>query len=282
MKKFVFLYGTQKCGTTWLARNLNSSSHVYQAGIKEWRFFPWYFSSPRKLNYIDTGKKIKDDLRYTMRLEPDEFLQNQARIVHTDPTMSVLADFTPSLGSLLTTENFRDLADLFRSFQLEARGMMFMRDPVERSVSQLSMLIENAKLLSNPRLQKWALTRFNCPEAEAFDRLVDQNLKKLTFRSRYDEVLEKISALDADIPSLVMTTDDLFSTGGLDIVTGFLEIPKVTVDPDPGNARKHVSISLETRRKIARSLEPTYRYMEHYFGAKGFPKSWLPSLKFLE
>ena len=282
MKKFVFLYGTQKCGTTWLARNLSSSPQVYKAGIKEWRFFPWYFSSPRKLNYIDTGKKIKDDLRYKMRLEPEEFLQNQARIVHTDPTMSVLADFTPSLGSLLTTDNFRDLADLFRSLQLEARGMMFMRDPIERSVSQLSMDVDKAKLKSNPRFQNWALTRFNCPEVEALDRLVDQNLEKLTFRSRYDEVLEKISALDADIPSLVMTTDDLFSTGGLDIVTGFLEIPKVTVDPDPGNARKHVSISLETRRKIARSLEPTYRYMEHYFGAKGFPKSWLPSLKFLE
>ena len=282
MKKFAFLFVTQKCGTTWLGRNLGMSSHVTNAGVKEWRFFPWYFSSTRKLKYIDTGNHKKDDLRYQMRSEPDEFLRNQARIVHSDPTMSVLADFTPSLGAHLTTEDFRDLAGLFRGLQLEARGMMFMRDPVERAVSQLSMHVENAKTKSLPKLEGWRLSGFNGSETEALDRLVDHYLEKLTCRSRYGEVLEKITALDATIPSLVMTTDELFSPGGLDLVTGFLEIPEIPVDPTPRNARRHVSISLESRRKIAKSLESTYRYMEQYFGANGFPKSWLPSLELLE
>ena len=282
MKKFAFLFGTQKCGTTWLDRNLGMSSHVTNAGVKEWRFFPWYFSSTRKLKYIDTGNHKEDDLRYQMRSEPDEFLRNQARIVHSDPTMSVLADFSTSLGANLTTEDFRDLAGLFRGLQLEARGMMFMRDPVERAVSQLSMHVENAKTKSLPKLEGWRLSGFNGSETEALDRLVDHYLEKLTFRSRYGEVLEKITALDATIPSLVMTTDELFSPGGLDLVTGFLEIPEVAVDPTARNARRHVSISLESRRKIAKSLESTYRYMEQYFGANGFPKSWLPSLELLE
>ena len=282
MKKFAFLFGTQKCGTTWLNWNLGMSPHVTNAGVKEWRFFRWYFSSTRKLKYIDTGNHKADDLRYQMRSEPDEFLRNQARIVHSDPTMSVLADLQPSLGAFLSTEDFRDLAGLFRGLELEARGMMFMRDPVDRAVSQLSMHVQLAKAKSLPKFERWRLSGFNVPETEALDRLVDHYLEELTFRSRYGEVLEKITALDATIPSLVMTTDELFSPGGLDLVTGFLEIPEVAVDPTPRNARRHVSISLESRRKIARSLESTYRYMEQYFGANGFPKSWLPSLDLLE
>lgn len=282
MKKFAFLFGSMKCGTTWLARNLDRSSHVTNADLKEWRFFGWYFSASRKLKYIDTGNRKMDDLRYRMRSEPDEFLRNQARIVHADPAISVLADLTPSLGAHLTIENFCDLAGLFRGLELEARGMMVMRDPVERAVSQLSMEVENAKTKSLPKFESWRLSGFTGPETEVLDRLVDQHLEELIFRSRYGEVLEKITALDATIPSLVMTTDELFSTRGLDLVTEFLEIPEIAVDPVPRNTRRHVPIGLETRRKIARSLESTYRYMEQYFGANGFPKSWLPSLELLE
>lgn len=281
MKKFAFLYGSQKSGTTWLGHNLKISPNVYNAGLKEWRLFQWFYSASRELKYIDSGKRKKDELRYQIRSEPHEFLRNQARIVNSDPAISVLADLTPSLGSFLSTENFRDLAGIFRGLQLEARGMMFMRDPVERTVSQLAMKVNNAKTGSLPTLEGWRLSEFNCPESEAIDRLVDRHLHKLIVRSRYRPVLEKINALDGTIPALVMTTDELFSTGGLDRVTGFLEIPEISVNPTPRNAGRPIAISLETRRKIARYLEPTYCYMEQYFGTIGFPKSWLPSVELL-
>jgi hypothetical protein len=78
-----------------------------------------------------------------MRLAPDEFLKQQAQIVHSNPKLSVLIDCTPALGVYLTIENFRYLKQLFSGLQLDRVGLLLMRDPVERAVSPLSMVIHN-------------------------------------------------------------------------------------------------------------------------------------------
>ena len=282
MKKFAFLYGAQKCGTTWLSKNLKRSPETYNGGLKEWRLFNWYFSTRKPLKYLETDYSKVDELRYKMRSSPLDFMEEQARIVHSDPTLSVLADFTPGLASHLSIENFRELKNLWANLELEARGILLIRDPVTRVLSQISMIISNSESSPRPWKQQWRLSQFDCPEVEAVDQLVDKFMNKITPNSQFDRMLEKVIALESEIPSLVMTTDDLFSDHGLDLVTDFLGISKIEIDHRVANRGQHAPIGIETKRKIARSLEGTYQYMEKYFGAEGFPKSWWPSLELLK
>lgn len=282
LKKFAFLFGSQKCGTTWLSANLRKSAQVYDAGIKEWRLFRYYFNQHRQSNNTGAGRGPIKQIRHQMRLAPDEFLKQQAQIVHSDPKLSVLMDCTPALGVHLTIENFRYLKELFSGLQLETVGLLLMRDPVERAVSQLSMVIHAGQKTGMAWRQRWKIDQTDRFNSTMIDQLVDQELSWLTLWSRYDEILKKISALNVDIPSLVITTDCLFSSDGLNKVTQFLGIEKIEMTSSIINARQHVPIKTETKRKIAQSLEGTYAYMERYFGADGFPRSWWPSLELLK
>ena len=142
-----------------------------------------------------------------MQGDPDTFLRLGAGMVTTSSNYHVLADLTPATGIQLNTSQLHSMSLLVQELDLSPKALCLLRDPLQRSVSELSMLIRN-DLSENFRAHRSPGT----PEyLQETDHLVKNNLDRLTMRSRSDVIINRARALEASIPFQTILFDELFS-----------------------------------------------------------------------
>ena len=213
-----------------------------------------------------------------MQENPQIFLQTCAAEVTNSSRYHILADLTPRTGRVLNESQLLRLSTLVQELGLSPKALFLLRDPLQRSVSELSMLVRNG-LRENFEV----LNRPGTPEyLRETDHLVETNLARLTNRSRSDLIIERARALEASIPFQTILFDELFSQKTMDRTVKFLSLEKIAIDQKPVNHHEPVQLSEDSLRALALSLRPTYQYLESYFGDRGFPASWENSLKYFD
>jgi len=281
-KTFFFLYGTQKGGTTWLSQCLKQSPHFWNGGMKEWRLFSHLYgdkgSKPISANQdasigsIDMSHKEK--LRISMKADPERFISNQISHVRQSKEIKVLADMTPCQGYKLPESGLRSMAQIFKKAEFQVKGILLMRDPFERIISQLSTQAANGKLNGK--------RGFDVDRGE-LSRLPDGLFYAAVERSDYPAIIKKMERVSDMVTPLVMSTDDLHGADGLRRVCQFLDITPVNVlNPRNVGSKNPVRLTGDALNRICYELAPIYDTMETYFGDSGLPISWQKSALFIK
>ena len=185
-----------------------------------------------------------------MQENPQIFLRTCASEVTQSSRYHILADFTPGTGTALNESQLLRLSMLVQELGLSAKALFLLRDPLQRSVSELSMLVRNG-LREDFRV----LNRPGSPEyLRETDHLVETNLAILTKRSRSDVIIKRARALEASIPFQTILFDELFLQETMDRAVEFLSLEKIAIDQKPVNHHEPVQLSEDSLRALAANL----------------------------
>ena len=286
---FLFLYGAQKSGTTWLSEHLLKTDQIYNAGVKEWRFWKTYLGSDHDRveaikkfkkrahsnnNRGAVGESRKFEKRLKMLQDPENFLRESAGVVTASSRYRILADLTPGTGMALNESQIVSMSRLVQLWGLKPTALYLLRDPLQRAVSELSMRVGNERpnfcVHEKPGTSEYS---------RQLDRIVENNLNRLTYRSRADVTIERATALKASIPFQTILFDELFSQATMDQIALFLGLETINIDQRQVNHHDALQLSEGSLRSLALNLRSTYRYLKQYFGDQGFPKAWATSLE---
>ena len=213
-----------------------------------------------------------------MQENPQSFLRTCAAEVTQSNRYHILADLTPRTGTELNKSQLFRLSILVQELGLSPKALFLLRDPLQRSVSELSMRVRN-DLGENFRVHGSPGTPEYLRET---DHLVENNLDRLTNRSRSDVIIKRARALEASIPFQIILFDELFSQETMDSTAEFLALETIVIDQKPVHHHEPVQLSEDSMRALALSLRPTYQYLKSYFGDRGFPASWANSLQYID
>ena len=298
-RSFFFLYGTAKCGTTWLSENLRQSSQFYDAGRKEWRIWPSHLANAggksETLNTLERNiiqntarydllkashqpgqlglDKMRRKLSYqnTMRHRAentDAFLFDAIQYCRNDSRIVTLADMTPGTGLRLNLDQINQIQYYFRDHGMNSKCIWLIRDPLSRAISELKMKLVN---------QRFAITStggVTDPDGTIPMRISGLNTKKrlegiLKF-SRYDRFWPKYASLE--MPKEVFFYENFFTQSEFSRVTNFLGMDEVMLMPGVMNKGEEILVDSTFRASLAKSLEPTYDYVAELYGWKNLPQ----------
>lgn len=157
----------------------------------------------------------------------------------------------------------------------EARLIVLLRDPVERTLSQVfhsqrlgfePLGLEHALAAEEARLEG-----AECVLARKDGRHISHQEHSYLARSRYEEQLARYRHLFREDQLMVCRSEDLFENPEYiwDKLHQFLELdshPLPRVVANNVGLREALSVSTETRQAIREQLHSTYRAMESEFG----------------
>jgi len=133
----------------------------------------------------------------------------------------------------------------------ETKSLWIIRDPVDRSISELKMKIKNNKY-------DQGLTY------DSKKKLIDISyniLKNITKRSKYEKVYKKI--LQLEIPYKVIFFNDLFSQNTVNDICKFADISFVGIFKNKINYSKNkIFINDDVKKKIKKELTQTYAFLK--------------------
>lgn len=260
MKKpiFLFLYGTQKSGTTWLCETLNQSNEIYKNKniFKEWRFWKQYlrFSKFKILmNYWrDKYKNANKKIRLHNLMFPKKFLGSIKNNFDKDTNLKLLADFTPRLGYDLNFNEFKMMSNIISNLNFEIKALWLIRDPVDRAISELKMRIKNNKIKSG-------LFYDNRKRLVDVD---DKIIKNMVILSKYEKTFENIEKFN--IPYKIIFFEDLFSQKSINDICNFLGIRPVNYIKEKiyfDDTNLNIDENIKQRLKL--ELTDTYAFLNH-------------------
>ncbi len=158
--------GSQKAGTTWLHRTLQSHPEVETGGWKEYAFWDTYFlgdKSNRRLNFEERQQELTKELQLgsnsiatakkegmlqglTLALElmgePDAYISHFLELSQGEG-VRVVGDLTPSYA-LLNEENFIEIRQRLTESGFVVMPIFVMRDPLDRMTSAFNMMIRQS------------------------------------------------------------------------------------------------------------------------------------------
>ncbi len=284
MKTVLLGCGAQKAGTTWLAINLSRSPQYWNGGIKEWRFWKYYFDSnsrllqlrnlEEKLQKTHAPDKRLDNKKLKWRMSalqsPDSFLQHISDKFNTKVNVKVLGDMSPSNGTLGIDE-FYYIKKYFNGRGVIVKPLLIMRDPFERIWSKVRMTIGNRYPEEYQKNEQFITKTI----------LDTYRLKEVEKRTRYEHIIEKLEHVFDPENICYEFTEQLFSQEGLDKVTNHLGISKITVDIEsPNSSPKLIAIPDEIKREIVTFYKDTYLSVHDKFG-DNVKNLWSESFKLL-
>lgn len=267
---FLLGMGAQKCGTSWLAKQLKHHPDFLISPIKElhyWdrRFHPDFF---RPQNLSDKIKKLaNNDVK---RLETDPILERFLMERHEafylsffesrlKDTHKAFGEFSPSY-CILSEEELRYIRN-FMPYRTKA--LFSMRDPVARLWSQCKM----EQLKAHNRNKPYDALR-------AF-RTAAEN-PKFYARSDYATTVQNMDAAFAPEDRHYVFFEELFSQSAVDEILDFLGISKrnFNFDDNPNEGLSIARPTPEEWQRVARMFLPIYEFVRRRFGR--LPKGWKP------
>lgn len=275
MKTFLFLHGSMKSGTTWLWKNLEQSPEFFGGGTKEWRFWPAFFSPQllqKQLSQLDEPASPALRFRKSCLENPSVFLESVTRESQRDSNIRVLGDMTPSVG--LDSETLDSLARLMLDRGFISKGLLLMRDPVERVFSEMSMKVRNNRpgFEIDPDSSQLAISK-------RIDEILRTQGEALFERSRYEKIIGSWDELREPIESRAIYFESMFSQSAMDKITDFLQMSPVVLIPRIIGGGKKLNPTLESRRFVAQQLSSTYEFCAAGQIAGRLPDMWKKSME---
>lgn len=277
---YCFGIGAQKAGTTWLASYLRKHPDVHVPDVKEMHYFDALSDPTARRAYGKIADKIAT-LKAEGREDETSFLKGLIEMIDAPGedhavyrrlmtegrgTAAIVADITPSYA-LLSKDDLARMASEFPG----SKFIYILRDPIDRTRSQLKMLYKN-----RPE------TRADQSYEAFVDGFVSGKAHQgILARTRYDEALDKIEAVLPDDRRLVLFYEELFSDAGVGKVCTFLGIPfkagaygkmvHAATAPKNTEADARLTDALVTR------LAPIYEQMDKRYG-EALPETWKAAL----
>lgn len=237
--------GVQKGGTTTLQRLLEQHPQVWLPPEKELQFFSLHYARGAQW--------------YASR-----FAEASAG--------QCCGDITPYY--LFHPEAPRRIAELLP----QARLIVLLRDPVERSLSQYfhsrRLGLEPLDLAAALAAEEERLAGAELQLAAADGRHRSHQEHSYLARSRYEQQLERYEQSFRKEQFLLLRSEDLFEDGSTvwRRVQAFLDLKPVPFPPGvaPANAGRGEAMTVPepVREQLRQELQPTYRAMEERYGIR--------------
>jgi hypothetical protein len=233
MKKYLLGCGAQKAGTTWLAKNLSASPEYWNGGIKEWRFWKYYFNHNSRLTQLhmmekklrvasgpkNRFNKKKLEWRISALQYPKTFLQDIVDDYLSKVNVKVLGDMTPG-NSTLDKDEYSFIKEYFYERSIIVKPLLIMRDPFERIWSEVRMKIKNHYPDEYSNNEKFV----NKQLLDTFQ------LKAVEKRTKYEHIVKNIENVFDKRDICYVFSEKLFSQKGFDRVANHLGLSSLIVN----------------------------------------------------
>jgi hypothetical protein len=257
--------GTQKAGTTWLARYLRERGDVLIPAVKELHVFDhWYLS--RQFAWVP-GRFAADLEAY--RARPGEAARAadcEARLAMRDT-----ADYLDYFRTRLTPAH-RAYGEISPSYALlPPAGLAAIRDLTPGTRAVLLLRDPAARLLSEAQMEARKKGRSLAEQAEA-----TLAWPLALSRGRYEEMVPRIESVFPPGRLLVLLTETLFTDAAVARVCDFLGLPFRPGDyaTVAGGAPPDQERPTSAMRAAARAAYPaTYAWARARFG-DALPDAW--------
>lgn len=277
--------GSQRCGTTWLQRQLLDTGQVHFS-VKEHHYWNSVRSPYVSLYGLPIGMGVSLMRRRHVRWQKwSRYLGRRIHLMMTRWSallsgpldhsyyakslvagrkgQPVVADITPAY-TRLSRRTFAEMATLHPN----ARFLLIMRDPVDRLLSGVKQRAHHSvgERLGGAEAATQLL-------AQAVD---DPDVSADILRSRYDRTIRALDGAVAPDRVLYLFYEDLFNEASMVKLAAFIGLD--TINADFGT-RKHASQIAEDLgteallRQAHAALAPTYDYIFERFGDAA-PAQW--------
>ncbi len=281
-KNFILGVGGQKCGTTWLYRQLNKSKNVNMGFDKEYHVFDALYLKECRVFLNNKLKKLKKSV-----MDFDETDKNVSHLLmhinfylDTDnyydyfdclwrrevEDVTSVGDFTPSYASLPIVA----LKEI--KYGLESRGfnvkvIFLMRDPIERCWSMLRM-----------HRRQWL--KKNKPltiSDEQSDLAGFYKSKPCEIRTRYELTINNLESVFCPENIFYAFYETLFDDCVLNGIKSFLNLSDFAPD-----IKKKYNITKKTEQQLRDELgrdifsfyKETYEFCDNKFGVRELWNGW--------
>ncbi|MFY0616885.1 sulfotransferase family protein [Shimia sp.] len=285
---WLFCIGAQKAGTTWLYDYCAKHPEIHVPSVKEIHYFN-VLHDANQLEFANSrramlearksrrlGASLNDMLRKKMpgddysektlsalaKMYDDdsqEHLVYQEFVTAGRKTEKVVADITPDYG-VLRPSAFADMA----SFSDGAKFLFLMRDPIERTWSNIKMHSSFLKARGKADLN----------EMELVDRILKGRQAHILQRSMYQRTLFNLRQVASPEQIQVLFYENLFSDASMKQLCDFLGVAFASGDYKTRiREGKLETVPEEAFNKLAPLLRVVYqRIVENY--ADQMPDSW--------
>ena len=278
-RSFVLGMGSAKAGTTWLAGYLHAHPQYVKGYQKEYHVFDSVDLGTDQFarrRLLDRARAAVEDLaaggpgdasvlhRLAMVSRESLYFDHFAQVLADRPRARATGEFTPNYA-LLSRSRLERIRDEFATRGLRTAPVFLMRDPVERSWSQVRMKLER-----NPRLRGLS----------SVQHLLERHL---------DEEYLSLSSYEAVVTDLVTTFgrdgvhlafyERLFEPESVEELCSFLGLR--VVPADFGRRRnatvrsdREDQLPEDVARRVAQSYAATYRFVATQFPEIDVPRTW--------
>lgn len=276
-KTFLIGAGCQKGGTTWLYNHLKKSREFSHGYRKEYHVFDsldlpsedWMRQrilrqAERAVAAAQRGEKADAEVlhRASMYADPELYYDYFTGLLRRAPRFRAAADLTPDYA-MLPADRFRQVRDGFAARGVRTVSVFLMRDPVERTWSQIRMQADRA------------LDRFSVPTEQV---LAEQHAEPVyELRSHYGDTIAALDAVFAPEDLHYGFYESLFSDDSVRAITDLLGMEPV--EPDLGTRRNSSTrptsrLPEDVAQQVARHYAGTYRAVAERFPDVDLPTLW--------
>ena len=286
-KTFLLGVGCQKGGTTWLHQYLKSNPEVNLGFAKEYHVFDALYldscnsflqekigelrqavldanimsADENLLRHLDFYRNTKNYFDYF------DYLHSQSNHI------SLVGDITPSYSGL-PIEAFQHIKDNAELKGFDVRVIFLLRDPFERSWSQLRMGRRN-KAKDNPNVT-FAMDEINGLKGFYKD-------EQCEFRTRYERTIANLESVFDSKNIHYEFYESFFSEQSIQKIASFLDIPFIT--PDFGkqinaSPKQNDKVEPEVVREVVQFYRETYDFCQARFGNSFINQLW-PNTQYL-
>lgn len=288
--RFLFCIGAQKAGTTWLYDYFASHPEIHVPAVKEMHYFNVLWD-PKQ---VDFGNQRRDALNGMPRLfqtlpsvarffgfksvnpgdakshavlrrlvamhdsTEDNHAAYRRLMVEKAGTARWVADITPDY-SVLSRENYRDMLNAFDG----SRFLFVMRDPIERTWSNIKMHVAHMRTRGGPDLT---------PDA-VLQQMVGGLHDHIMMRSWYHRIILALGTLPKGRVKH-MFYETMFSDSAMAELADFLEVGFTPGQYDTSvRIGDRLNMTKDQRETLRWLCAPIYRGVYDHFG-DSLPDAW--------
>ena len=267
-KTFLIGAGCQKGGTTWLYHHLRKSREFAHGYRKEYHVFDsldlpseaWMrhrilLQAEQAVAAAQRGEQADAQAlhRASMFADPEIYYDYFTGLLRRAPRFRAAADLTPG-HAMLPAERFRAVSDGFAARGVRTVSVFLMRDPVERTWSQIRMQADRST---------------DRPTVPTEQVLAEQHAEPAyELRSRYGDTIAALDAVFAPEDVHYGFYESLFSDDAVRAITDLLGLEPVAADLGTrrnSSSRTTSRLPEDVAQQVARHYADTYRAVADRF-----------------
>lgn len=273
---FILGLGTQKAGTTWLARELRACNVVFPFGKEAhvWDSIEEHRHQNEEIPCLDSKNKTKANRVRRSVNTPSEYFEI-CRNINKSRNLPI-ADITPNY-CCLKKETLQHIKDQLTENKFKVRALFLARDPFSRIWSMQRMGIKIKERKGEKNIDN-LLKPSNMHQQLLSNHFKDYQRK----RTQYEEIIPKLSAVFSAEELKIFFYENLFTQATYNEICNHAELapgaPNFTQIDNQSPTIK--APPQETKQAIISSYKATYTYMHKHFPITS--KLWRSSLELLK